>query len=232
MPGRRSGGRASRFRASWILSDGKILLQLANELANALSGADRGRERTIELAVKKELPVLGIEAHDIGRQHVDGEIRRELRNVFAVTLRRAVPAIACHEAGTRASRLTATSLDRHCKARILHWRRHRRRARAPERNPTRSLGRTWSSPVMTPCVCQRNRNAPESSRCGKLPRTSSSRSLRSLRTRRSLRNRGRSLGSLYNRGRNLGSRRMRGQIARRVSACRRFPCRRRRTSPG
>ena len=44
-------------------------------------------ERTIELAVKKELPVLGIEAHDIGWQHIDGEIRRELRNVFAVKLR-------------------------------------------------------------------------------------------------------------------------------------------------
>ena len=40
---------------------------------------------------------------------------------------------------------------------------------------------------MAPCVCQRNRNAPESNRCGKLPRTSSSRSRRSLRTRRSLR---------------------------------------------
>ena len=104
------------------LIGGKILPQLANELRNTLAGAERGRERTIERAVKKELPVLGIEAHHIGRQHVDGEIRRELRNVFAVTLRRAVPAIACPEAGTRASRLTATSLDRHCKARILHLR--------------------------------------------------------------------------------------------------------------
>ena len=148
---------ASRFRASWILSEGKFCSSSRTSSAKLLPAADRGRERTIERAVKKELPVLGIEAHDIGRQHVDGEIRRELRNVFAVTLRRAVPAIACHEAGTRASRLTATSLDRHCKARILHWRRHRRPARAPERNPTRSLGRTWSSPVMTPCVCQRNR---------------------------------------------------------------------------
>ena len=34
--------------------------------------------------MKKELPVLGIEAHDIGWQHIDGEILRELRNVFAV----------------------------------------------------------------------------------------------------------------------------------------------------
>ena len=47
-----------------------------------------GRERTIKLAVKKELPVLGIEADDIGRQHIDGEIRCELWNVFAGIARR------------------------------------------------------------------------------------------------------------------------------------------------
>ena len=70
----------------------KILLQLASELPKALSTLSyRGRERTIELAVKKELPVLGIEAHDIGWQHIDGEIRRELRNVFAVVLRKLFP---------------------------------------------------------------------------------------------------------------------------------------------
>jgi hypothetical protein len=34
--------------------------------------------------VKQKLPVLRIEAHDIGRQHIDGEIRRELRNALAV----------------------------------------------------------------------------------------------------------------------------------------------------
>ena len=80
----------------------KILLQLANELPKALSTLSyRGGERTIELAVKKELPVLGIEAHDIGRQHIDGEIRRELRNVFAVMLRKLVSVIACHEVSTR-----------------------------------------------------------------------------------------------------------------------------------
>ena len=95
-----------------------------------LPAADCGGERAVELAVKKELPVLGIEAHDIGRQHIDGEIRRELRNVFAVALRRAVSAFACPEASTRASTLTVTSLDRHCKARILHWSGRRRRARA------------------------------------------------------------------------------------------------------
>ena len=64
----------------------KVLLQLANELPKALSTFSYcGRQRTIELAVKKEFPVLGIEAHDIGWQHIDGEIRRELRNVFAVS---------------------------------------------------------------------------------------------------------------------------------------------------
>ena len=52
--------------------------------------------------MKKELPVLGIEAHDSGWQHIDGEIRRELRNVFAVMLREAVVAvIACHDMSTR-----------------------------------------------------------------------------------------------------------------------------------
>ena len=76
----------------------KILLQVANELPKAPSTlSDRGGERTIELAVEQELPVLGIEAHDIGRQHIDGEIRRELRNVFAVKLCELVSLIACHE---------------------------------------------------------------------------------------------------------------------------------------
>ena len=108
------------------LVGGKFLFQLANDLREALAAlADRGGERAIELAVEKELPVLGIEAHDIGRQHIDGEIRRELRNVFAVALRRAVLAIACPEPSTRAPTLAATSLDRHCRARILHLRRRR-----------------------------------------------------------------------------------------------------------
>ena len=69
----------------------KILLQLANELPKALSAFSYcGRQRAIEFAMKKELPVFGIEAHDIGWQHIDGEIWRELRNVFAVRLRKAV----------------------------------------------------------------------------------------------------------------------------------------------
>jgi hypothetical protein len=81
----------------------KILLQVTNELPNAPRTLSyRGGERTIEFAVKQELPVLGIEAHDIGRQHIDVEIRRELRNVFAVMLGKLVSVIACHEVSTRA----------------------------------------------------------------------------------------------------------------------------------
>jgi hypothetical protein len=80
----------------------KIPFQLANQLPNALSILSyRGGERAIEFAVKQELPVLGIEAHDIGGQRIDGEIRRELRNVFAVSQRKLASGIACHEVSTR-----------------------------------------------------------------------------------------------------------------------------------
>jgi hypothetical protein len=50
--------------------------------------------------VKKELPVVGIQAHDIAWQHINGEIRRELQNVFAVLLCKCVAATACHEVST------------------------------------------------------------------------------------------------------------------------------------
>ena len=51
----------------------KILLQVTNELPNALFALSYcGGEHTIELAVKQELPVLGIEAHDIGLYTEDG----------------------------------------------------------------------------------------------------------------------------------------------------------------
>src|ERR1039457_6116005 len=97
----------------------KILLQLANEVLKTPSSSYCGRECTIELAVKKELPVLGVEAHETGWQHIDGEILREPRNVFAVMPRKAVSAIACHKVSTRTSTFIATSADRHCEARIL-----------------------------------------------------------------------------------------------------------------
>src|SRR5262245_24031540 len=72
-----------------------------------------GRQRMVELAVKKELAVLGIEADGIGRQQIDGEIRREPRDVFAVKQCSSVPAIACHEVNART---IATTPDRRCKA--------------------------------------------------------------------------------------------------------------------
>src|SRR5580704_11972435 len=91
----------------------KILLQLTNELPKApFTLSYRRGERTIELAVKQEFPVLGIEAHDIGGQHIDGEIRREPRNVFAVILCKLDPGIACHEVSTAPCR----SSERQCKA--------------------------------------------------------------------------------------------------------------------
>jgi hypothetical protein len=83
---------------------GKILLQLANELPKALSTFSyRAGKRTIELPVEEELPVLGIEAHHIARQYIDGEIRRELQDIRAGVPRNALAVIACHEAGMHAA---------------------------------------------------------------------------------------------------------------------------------
>jgi len=61
-----------------------MLSELANELGKAHSAfPDRGGEGAIKFAVKKELPILGIETDDVGRQHIDRKIRCELRDVFA-----------------------------------------------------------------------------------------------------------------------------------------------------
>ena len=115
----------------------KILLQLANELPKALSALSyRGGERAIELAVKQELPVLGIEAHDIGWQHIDGEIRRELRNVFAVMQRKAASVIACHEVSTRIFATTPTPVHD-----ILAVRSPRQAADVASREGSHHLGR-------------------------------------------------------------------------------------------
>src|SRR5262245_3459552 len=87
----------------------KVLPQLMHKLPNAFSALSYcRRKRTIELAMKEELSILRIETHDIGWQHINGEIRCELRNVFAVELRKAVPVFARHEVRTR-------SLYRRCK---------------------------------------------------------------------------------------------------------------------
>src|SRR5580704_6957686 len=76
----------------------KILLEVTNELLKAPSTLSyRVGERAIEFAMKQKLSILGIEAHNIGGQHIDVEIRRELRNAFAVELRKLVSVIACHE---------------------------------------------------------------------------------------------------------------------------------------
>src|SRR5262249_7411894 len=90
------------------------LLQLAREMAKALSALSYCRRQcVVELAVKKELAVLGIEADGLGRQQIDGEIRREPRDVFAVEQCRSVRAMTCHEANART---IATPPDRRCKA--------------------------------------------------------------------------------------------------------------------
>src|SRR4029450_12444526 len=75
----------------------KIMLQPTHELPNAFSALSYcRRQRTIKLAMKKELSILGIETHDIGLQHINGEIRRELRNVLGIDLLMTVPVIAFH----------------------------------------------------------------------------------------------------------------------------------------
>src|SRR5262245_50737000 len=85
------------------LVGGKIALQLANEHAKTLAAIGyRTCERRIERTVEKEFAVLGIEAHDVMRQHVDREIRCEARDVLAVTQRDPAGAIARHRASPRA----------------------------------------------------------------------------------------------------------------------------------
>ena len=80
----------------------KILLKVTNELLKAPSALSyRMRERTIKFAVKQKLPVLGIKADDIGGQHIDAEIRRELRDRFAILLCELISEIARHEVSTR-----------------------------------------------------------------------------------------------------------------------------------
>src|SRR5450759_3985552 len=101
--------------SSAIGKGGKSLPQRVRELRQAFSAFSYRRgEGAIKLAVKKELPVLGIEAYDVGRQHIDREIRRELRNVVAGVPRRAGLAILRHDVSTRAT--LPKTLVRRCKA--------------------------------------------------------------------------------------------------------------------
>src|SRR5271166_3136092 len=137
----------------------KIRLQLANELPKTFSALSyRGGERTIELAVQQKLPVLRIEAHDIGRQHIDGEIRRELRNALAVLLGKAVSLIACHEVSTHAF---ATALDARGR-RILRLSALYYRARAPAFLNLEFRSINWP-PNRRPCT--RLTRAPPSQLC-------------------------------------------------------------------
>jgi hypothetical protein len=86
------------------LVGGKLAPQLGDELAKRPAAfSDRRSERAIELAVEKELAVLRIEADDVAGQQINGEIRREARNVVAGVLRDAVAAIAGHELSKRAT---------------------------------------------------------------------------------------------------------------------------------
>jgi hypothetical protein len=63
--------------------------------------------------VKKKFSVLGVETNHIGWQHIDGEIRRELRNVFAVKLRKICCVIACHEVAIHTLLKLPTAAARH-----------------------------------------------------------------------------------------------------------------------
>src|SRR5450432_4297756 len=157
----------------------KILLQPANQLAQASAVfSDRGGEGTIKLAVKEEFAVLGIEAHDIGGQHIGGEIRRELQNLFAGgPLGRAL-GMARHEVITRMLLATPDrSFKAHSPGTGAPWSSARwpfslgRRSAWPScaRLATHTFGgppgthelagSTSSNPAMTPCVCQYMRNA-------------------------------------------------------------------------
>src|ERR1700738_1507087 len=56
-------------------------------------------KRAIERAVKEEFPGFRVEAYDVRRQHIGGEIRREPQDVLAVLPRGAGFAI-CHDVHT------------------------------------------------------------------------------------------------------------------------------------
>ena len=80
----------------------KIPRQQADKLSKRFAAfANRRNEVAIEFAVKKEFAILGIEAHDIGRQQIDGEIRRELRKVFVTVRRETGHPIARHDSPAR-----------------------------------------------------------------------------------------------------------------------------------
>ena len=66
--------------------------------------------------MKEKLPMLGIEADDLARQHIDREVRREMENIVAAKLRNAADAMGGRAGGARAFTLLGPSVDHHGKA--------------------------------------------------------------------------------------------------------------------
>jgi len=97
--------------------------------------------------VKEELAVLGIEAHGVWWQQIDGEIWREPQDALAVTRRRAVPGGARHEISARAR--AAIAID-------------------PDNSTFAAADRRRSQPAIPTCVLQPTDHSSSSQ--GKLPR--------------------------------------------------------------
>ena len=121
----------------------KILLQLANKLRQALPILrDRVRDGTIELAIKKKLPVFGIEAQRIGWKRIDRVIRRKLQNLFTGIRCKTVQVYDCHEVCARPL-LARTLVIEFCAPALA------------ERLASRSGGRRYlqASAQTSVCVC-------------------------------------------------------------------------------
>ena len=93
--GRRSGGRPAASSLLGFCRSGKSRSSLRTSSRKLLPPPISAASAQNSSTVKKKLPVFGIEAHHIGRQHIDAEIRRELRNIFAVVMRKGLAASAC-----------------------------------------------------------------------------------------------------------------------------------------
>src|SRR5262249_61763147 len=72
----------------------EFLRKLTNNLPEALSRAYRDCERGVELAMKEELPVFGIEANDTIGQGIDRKVWRELEDIAVGKLRNRAAAIS------------------------------------------------------------------------------------------------------------------------------------------
>src|ERR1700734_3385507 len=70
------------------LIDRILSLEFAKQVAKtAAAFADRRRHRAVKLAVKEEFSIFRIQAHRVGRQQIDAEVRCKLRNVLALAER-------------------------------------------------------------------------------------------------------------------------------------------------